>query len=69
MFRRLFQRLDPASLDAVISVWMWTTTVTVGGRRVSALDGQTMAVVAAARMVLGAAVTSSIILALQACAS
>ncbi|MEI2777592.1 MAG: ISAs1 family transposase [Tetrasphaera sp.] len=42
VFRRLFQRLDPASLDAVISVWMWTTTVTVGGRRVIALDGKTI---------------------------
>lgn len=42
MFRRLFARLDPEVLDAVIGAWMWTTTMVLKGRRVIALDGKTI---------------------------
>lgn len=42
MFRRLFTRLDPEVLDAVIGAWMWTTTTVVKGRRVIAVDGKTI---------------------------
>ena len=42
VFRRLFARLDPETLDAVIGAWMWTTTRLVQGRRVIAVDGKTV---------------------------
>jgi predicted transposase YbfD/YdcC len=42
VFRRLFARLDPQALDAVIGAWMWTTTRLVRGRRVIAVDGKTV---------------------------
>jgi predicted transposase YbfD/YdcC len=42
VFRRLFARLDPQTLDAVIGAWMWTTTRLVQGRRVIAVDGKTV---------------------------
>jgi predicted transposase YbfD/YdcC len=42
VFRRLFARLDPLVLDGLIGAWMWTTTRTVTGRRVIAIDGKTV---------------------------
>ena len=42
VFRRLFARLDPEVLDALIGAWMWTTTRLVAGRRVIAIDGKTV---------------------------
>jgi predicted transposase YbfD/YdcC len=42
VFRRLFARLDPETLDAVIGAWMWTATRLVEGRRVIAVDGKTV---------------------------
>jgi hypothetical protein len=42
VFRRLFARLDPDVLDAVIGAWMWTVTRLVAGRRVIAIDGKTV---------------------------
>ena len=42
VFRRLFARLDPEVLDAVIGAWMWTVTRLVAGRRVIAVDGKTV---------------------------
>jgi predicted transposase YbfD/YdcC len=42
VFRRLFARLDPLVLDGLIGAWMWTTTRTVAGRRVIAIDGKTV---------------------------
>jgi predicted transposase YbfD/YdcC len=42
VFRRLFARLDPETLDAVIGAWMWTVTRVVQGRRVIAVDGKTV---------------------------
>jgi len=42
VFRRLFARLDPEMLDALIGAWMWTVTGCVAGRRVIALDGKTV---------------------------
>jgi predicted transposase YbfD/YdcC len=42
VFRRLFARLDPETLDAVIGAWMWTATCLVQGRRVIAVDGKTV---------------------------
>jgi predicted transposase YbfD/YdcC len=42
VFRRLFARLDPQVLDALIGAWMWTTTRVVSGRRVIAIDGKTV---------------------------
>ena len=42
VFRRLFARLDPEVLDALIGAWMWTTTRLVAGRRVIAIDGNTV---------------------------
>jgi predicted transposase YbfD/YdcC len=42
VFRRLFARLDPQLLDALIGAWMWTTTSLVAGRRVIAIDGKTV---------------------------
>ena len=40
--RRLFTRLDPDLLDAVIGAWMWTATRHIAGRRVIAIDGKTV---------------------------
>ncbi|MGL5865868.1 MAG: ISAs1 family transposase [Dermatophilaceae bacterium] len=42
VFRRLFARLDPEVLDAVVGAWMWTTTRLHHGRRVIAIDGKTV---------------------------
>ena len=40
--RKLFARLDADALDRTLGAWMWTRTVTVGRRRVIALDGKTV---------------------------
>jgi predicted transposase YbfD/YdcC len=40
--RKLFARLDADALDRALGAWMWTRTVTVGRRRVIALDGKTL---------------------------
>ncbi len=42
VFRRVFARLDPEVLDAVIGAWMWTVTRLVAGRRLIAVDGKTV---------------------------
>ena len=40
--RRLFARLDPDLLDAVVGAWFWTATRLVNGRRVITIDGKTV---------------------------
>jgi hypothetical protein len=40
--RKLFARIDADALDRALGTWMWTRTVTVGQRRVIALDGKTV---------------------------
>ncbi|MGB5112705.1 MAG: ISAs1 family transposase, partial [Mycobacterium sp.] len=40
--RKLFARLDADALDRTLGAWMWTRTVTIGRRRVIALDGKTV---------------------------
>ncbi len=42
VFRRLFARIDPDMLDALVGAWMWTATSLVAGRRVIAIDGKTV---------------------------
>lgn len=37
--RRAFGRLDAAKLDTILASWVWTRSVVVDQRRVSAIDG------------------------------
>jgi hypothetical protein len=41
-FRKVFARLDAATLDALIDAFLWTRTRVVAGRRVIAIDGKTV---------------------------
>jgi predicted transposase YbfD/YdcC len=41
-FRKVFTRLDAATLDAVVGAFLWTRTRVAGGRRVIAIDGKTV---------------------------
>jgi predicted transposase YbfD/YdcC len=41
-FRKVFARLDAATLDRLIGALLWTRTRVVGGRRVIAIDGKTV---------------------------
>jgi predicted transposase YbfD/YdcC len=41
-FRRVFARLDAATLDRLVGAFVWTRTRVVAGRRVIAIDGKTV---------------------------
>jgi predicted transposase YbfD/YdcC len=41
-FRKVFARLDAASLDRLVGALLWTRTRVVAGRRVIAIDGKTL---------------------------
>lgn len=40
--RKLFARLDADRLDQVLGAWLWTRTGVVDGRRLIAIDGETV---------------------------
>ena len=40
--RRVLKDLDPAGLDARLTSWFFTRTGTIGGRRVIAVENETM---------------------------
>lgn len=50
--RRVFARVDADLLDRVLGAWAWTSTTTVTGRRVIAIDGKALRGAAAARGVM-----------------
>src|SRR4051812_26627423 len=41
-FRKVFARLDAATLDRLVGAFLWTRTRLVDGRRVIAIDGKTV---------------------------
>ncbi|MHB1874005.1 MAG: ISAs1 family transposase [Streptosporangiaceae bacterium] len=41
-FRKVFARLDAATLDRLVGAFVWTRTRVVNGRRVIAIDGKTV---------------------------
>jgi len=41
-FRRVFARLDADTFARVIGAWLWTVTAVLEGRRVIAIDGETV---------------------------
>jgi predicted transposase YbfD/YdcC len=41
-FRKVFARLDAATLDRLVGAFLWTRTRVVAGRRVIAIDGKTV---------------------------